>query len=166
MDFGIYAKFLRGILFDSHSPPSGRLFWSFNWYQSWFGHLLVLTDFMTWRRHGEMCCQACGLQWWGFWLLKNPTRNYVLRQGRAIWEIVQETYVTPAMLNNVTQGELQRYKNNYKVLNLITTTFGRNAYDRVCDRTTSGKDSLTRISLSDSRWSENTINTHKYNTIL
>jgi hypothetical protein len=33
------------------------------------------------------------------------------------------------------------------------------------DRTTSGRGSSTRISLSDSRWSKNTINTHKYNTI-
>jgi hypothetical protein len=32
------------------------------------------------------------------------------------------------------------------------------------DKTTSGRSSSTRISLSDSRWSENTINTHKYNT--
>jgi hypothetical protein len=31
----------------------------------------------------------------------------------------------------VTQGELQRYKNNYKTLNLITTALGRNVYDRV-----------------------------------
>jgi hypothetical protein len=35
------------------------------------------------------------------------------------------------MLENVTQGELQRYENNYKALNLITTTLGRNVYDRV-----------------------------------
>jgi hypothetical protein len=35
-----------------------------------------------------------------------------------------------------------------------------------CDRTTSGRGSSTRISLSDSRQIENTINTHKYNTIL
>jgi hypothetical protein len=39
--------------------------------------------------------------------------------------------VIPATLDNVTQGELQRYKNNYKALNLITTTLSRNAYDRV-----------------------------------
>jgi hypothetical protein len=37
--------------------------------------------------------------------------------------------------------------------------------EKECDRTTSGRGSLTRISLSDSWWSENTINTHKYNTI-
>jgi hypothetical protein len=39
--------------------------------------------------------------------------------------------VIPATLNNVTQDELQRYENNYKALNLITTTLGRNVYDRV-----------------------------------
>jgi hypothetical protein len=39
--------------------------------------------------------------------------------------------VIPAMLNNVTQGEVQRYENNYKPLNLITIALGRNVYDRV-----------------------------------
>jgi hypothetical protein len=34
-------------------------------------------------------------------------------------------------LDNATQGELQRYENNYKALNLITTALGRNAYDSV-----------------------------------
>jgi hypothetical protein len=34
-------------------------------------------------------------------------------------------------LDHVTQGELQRYENNYKALNLITTALGRNVYDRV-----------------------------------
>jgi hypothetical protein len=34
-----------------------------------------------------------------------------------------------------------------------------------CDRTTSGSGSSTRISLSNSRWSENTIHTHKFNTL-
>jgi hypothetical protein len=65
----------------------------------------------------------------GYW--KNRTRNYLLSQGRAIWEIVQEAYVIVATLDNVTHGELQRYKNNYKALNLITTALGRNVYDRV-----------------------------------
>jgi hypothetical protein len=32
-------------------------------------------------------------------------------------------------LNHATQGELQRYENNYKTLNLITTILGRNVYD-------------------------------------
>jgi hypothetical protein len=62
---------------------------------------------------------------------KNQTRNYHLSQGRAIWEIIQEAYVIPDTLDNVTQGELQRYENNYKALNLITTALGRNVYDRV-----------------------------------
>jgi hypothetical protein len=39
--------------------------------------------------------------------------------------------VIPATLNNTTQGELQRYENNYKAFNLITTALGRNVYDRV-----------------------------------
>jgi hypothetical protein len=39
--------------------------------------------------------------------------------------------VIPATLNNATQGELQRYENNYMTLNLITTALGRNVYDRV-----------------------------------
>jgi hypothetical protein len=39
--------------------------------------------------------------------------------------------VIPATLDNATQGELQRYKNNYKTLNLITTALCRNVYDHV-----------------------------------
>jgi hypothetical protein len=37
----------------------------------------------------------------------------------------------PATLDNATQGELQRYKNNYKALNLITIALGWNVYNRV-----------------------------------
>jgi hypothetical protein len=62
---------------------------------------------------------------------KNRTRNYLLSQGPAIREIVQQVYMIPVTLDNVTQGEIQRYENNYKVLNLITTVVGRNVYDRV-----------------------------------
>jgi hypothetical protein len=62
---------------------------------------------------------------------KNRTRDYLLSQGRVIWEIVQEVYVIPDTLNHATQGELQRYENNYKTLNLITTALGGNVYDRV-----------------------------------
>jgi hypothetical protein len=65
----------------------------------------------------------------GYW--KNRTRNYLLSQGHAIWEIVQEAYVIPDTLDHATQGELQRYENNYNALNLITTALGRNVYDRV-----------------------------------
>jgi hypothetical protein len=39
--------------------------------------------------------------------------------------------VIPATLNNATQGELTRYENNYKALNLITTALSRTVYDRV-----------------------------------
>jgi hypothetical protein len=62
---------------------------------------------------------------------KNQTHNYLLSQGRAIWEIVQEMYMIPATLDNTIQGELQRYENKYKTLNLITTALCRNVYDRV-----------------------------------
>jgi hypothetical protein len=65
----------------------------------------------------------------GYW--KNRTRNYLLSQGHAIWEIIQEAYMIPATLDNMTQGELQRYENNHKILNLITTALGRNVYDHV-----------------------------------
>jgi hypothetical protein len=35
------------------------------------------------------------------------------------------------MLENATQDKLQRYENNYKALNLITTALGTNVYDRI-----------------------------------
>jgi hypothetical protein len=65
----------------------------------------------------------------GYW--KNRTRNYLLSQGRVIWEIVQEAYVISDTLDHVTQGELQRYENNYKTINLITTALVWNVYDRL-----------------------------------
>jgi hypothetical protein len=65
----------------------------------------------------------------GYW--KNWIHNYLLSQGHAIWEIIQEAYVIPTMLENATQGELQRFENNYKALNLITTALGRNVYDHI-----------------------------------
>jgi hypothetical protein len=39
--------------------------------------------------------------------------------------------VIPATLDNAIQGELQKYENKYKALNLITTALGRNIYDRI-----------------------------------
>jgi hypothetical protein len=39
--------------------------------------------------------------------------------------------VIPDTLDHVTQYELQRYENNYKTFNLITTALGRNVYDSV-----------------------------------
>jgi hypothetical protein len=65
----------------------------------------------------------------GYW--KNQNHNYLLSQGRAIWKIVHEAYMITVTLDNATQGELQRYENNYNAFNLITTTLGRNVYDRV-----------------------------------
>jgi hypothetical protein len=65
---------------------------------------------------------------------KNRTCNYLLSQDRAIWEIIQEVYVIPATLDHVTQSELQRYENNYKALNLITTALGRKVYDSISPR--------------------------------
>jgi hypothetical protein len=43
--------------------------------------------------------------------------------------MVHEVYVIPATLDNAMQGELQRYKNNYKALNLITSTHLETAHD-------------------------------------
>jgi hypothetical protein len=48
----------------------------------------------------------------------------------------------PATLDNSTQGELQRYENNYKAPKLITTTLGRSVYDRVAHLETSHDVSL------------------------
>jgi hypothetical protein len=39
--------------------------------------------------------------------------------------------VIPMTLENTTQGELQRYENNYKALNVVTTILGRNVCDRI-----------------------------------
>jgi hypothetical protein len=37
----------------------------------------------------------------------------------------------PDTLDHASHGELQRFENKYKTLNLITTALGRNVYDRV-----------------------------------
>jgi hypothetical protein len=42
--------------------------------------------------------------------------------------------VIPTTLDNATQGKLQRYENNYKTLNLTTTTLDRNVYDESISR--------------------------------
>jgi hypothetical protein len=65
-----------------------------------------------------------------FGYCKNQIHNYLLSQGCTIWEIIQEAYVIPDILDHVTQGELQRYENNSNTLNLITTALGRNVYNR------------------------------------
>jgi hypothetical protein len=43
-------------------------------------------------------------------------------------------YVIPTSLDNTTQVELQRYENNYKTLNLITTALRRNVYESLTSR--------------------------------
>jgi hypothetical protein len=78
-----------------------------------------------------MCCQACGLQWRGFWLLEKPNSQLSSEPGlRHLGDrpggIRDPRYTRPR-----DQGELQMYENNYKTLNLITTALGRNVYDRV-----------------------------------
>jgi hypothetical protein len=89
----------------------------------------------------------------GYW--KNRTRNYLLSQGRVIWEIVQEAYMIPPMLDNVTQGEVQRYENNYKAPNLITSALGWNVHDHVTHLETAHvvwlqlRDTLLRLSLHE-----------------
>jgi hypothetical protein len=40
----------------------------------------------------------------GYW--KNRTHNYLLSQGRTIWDFIQEVYMTPNTLDHTTQGEL------------------------------------------------------------
>jgi hypothetical protein len=44
---------------------------------------------------------------------------------------MQQAYAILITLDNVTQGELTRYENNYKALNLVTTALGKNVYDCV-----------------------------------
>jgi hypothetical protein len=46
----------------------------------------------------------------GYW--KNQTHNYLLSQGRAIWDIIQEADVITDTLDHMTQNEMQRYENN------------------------------------------------------
>jgi hypothetical protein len=98
--------------------PSGRLPRSFNWYQSRLGSFNSFLQQALWPE-GDMEKGVVKLV---------VSRNYLLSWGHAIWEIVQEAYVILATLDNATQGEVQRYENNYKALNLITTTLGRNVY--------------------------------------
>jgi hypothetical protein len=66
-----------------------------------------------------------------FGYCKNRIHNYLLSQARVVWEIVQDAYVILDTLDHATQGKLQRYENNYKIINLITITLSRNVYNRV-----------------------------------
>jgi hypothetical protein len=44
---------------------------------------------------------------------------------------MQQAYAILITLDNATQGELTRYENNYKALNLVTTALVKNVYDCV-----------------------------------
>jgi hypothetical protein len=74
---------------------------------------------------------VCRFQWRGFRLLKKPNSQLSLEPGSCYLGDHTGGKRDPATLDNATQGELQRYENNYKALNLITTALGRNVYDRV-----------------------------------
>jgi hypothetical protein len=67
---------------------SGRLLRSFNCYQSRFDHQLAFTGFVTRMRHGEGAIKLVVFNGEDFCYWKNQTHNYLLSQGRAIWEII------------------------------------------------------------------------------
>jgi hypothetical protein len=50
----------------------------------------------------------------GYW--KNRAHNYILSQGRAIWEIVYDAYVILATLDNVPRVSWQGMKTTTKLL--------------------------------------------------
>jgi hypothetical protein len=85
---------------------------------------------VTRRRHGERCCKACRFQWRGIQLLEKLNSQLSLEPG-SCYLGDRPRGVRDPTLDNATQDVLQRYENNYKALNLITTTLGRNVYDRV-----------------------------------
>jgi hypothetical protein len=83
-------------------------------------------------QHGERYHEARCLQWRGFWLLEKLDLQLSLEPRSChLGDHEQEAYFIPTMIENATQGELQRYKNIYRALNLITTALGRNVYDHV-----------------------------------
>jgi hypothetical protein len=50
----------------------------------------------------------------GYW--KNRTRNYVLSEGRAIWEIIQEAYMIPDTLDHATKVSYKGMKTTIRPL--------------------------------------------------
>jgi hypothetical protein len=83
---------------------------------------------VTRRRDRERCCQACGLKWCGFWLLEEL--NSQLSSELRACHLGDRTGGVHDP-GNATQGELQRFENDYKAHNLIITALGRKVYDRV-----------------------------------
>jgi hypothetical protein len=78
----------------------------------------------TWRK----VHQACGFQWRGFRLLEKPNSHLSVELRTCHLGNRTRSVHDP---DNATQGEVQRYENNYKALDLITTALGRNVYDHV-----------------------------------
>ncbi|GJN13656.1 hypothetical protein PR202_gb00386 [Eleusine coracana subsp. coracana] len=66
-----------------------------------------------------------------FFYWKSRTKAYVVSQGHAIWEIFEQEYAIPQDLNTASAGELVRYENNSKAVNILLSALGRSEYDRV-----------------------------------
>ncbi|GJN34818.1 hypothetical protein PR202_gb23516 [Eleusine coracana subsp. coracana] len=62
---------------------------------------------------------------------KSRTKAYLLSQGRAIWEIVDQEYAIPQDLNTASAGELLGYENNSKAINILLSALSRSEHDRV-----------------------------------
>jgi hypothetical protein len=66
-------------------------------------------------------------------LVLEPVRLLVVLNGhcdpKATWRKASSSLWFSMV--KIAQGEVQRYENNYKALNRITTALGRNVYDRV-----------------------------------
>ena len=64
---------------------------------------------------------------------KSRTKAYLLSQGHAIWEIVDQEYAIPQDLNTASAGELVRYENNSKAINILLSALGMSEHDRVAN---------------------------------
>ncbi|GJM99464.1 hypothetical protein PR202_ga16562 [Eleusine coracana subsp. coracana] len=64
-----------------------------------------------------------------YWI--SQTKAYLLSQGRAIWDIVEQEYNIPANLDTAPVYELNKYENNSKAINILLSPLGRNKHDRV-----------------------------------
>ncbi|GJN27975.1 hypothetical protein PR202_gb16047 [Eleusine coracana subsp. coracana] len=62
---------------------------------------------------------------------KSWTKAYLLSQGRALGEIIEQEYAVPQDLNTTSADELVRYENNSKAVNILLSVLGRSEYDRV-----------------------------------
>jgi hypothetical protein len=62
---------------------------------------------------------------------KARTQGYLLSQGHAIWEIVEENYRMPDTLVGATPAEVAKFENNSKARNILITALSRKEFDRV-----------------------------------